>query len=408
MHGTSLGGEPETGLVQPRDSRRAAEGGEGGACQLFPDKEILRLFAPFEKSKGIVLAVSGGPDSAALMLMAARWRRLCAAPPPVYVATVDHRLRPSAVREAALAAGWAAALSLPHATLSWEGEKPKSRIQERAREARYGLLVRHAEALGADCVLTAHHADDQAETILFRLLRGSGISGLAGMEEIGEREGLVLGRPLLNYPKASLVAYCEAIGHPYIFDPSNEDPAYARTRLRSLAQRLAAIGLGRAALLRLGRRAARAEAALAAHVREVRARLPARREPGRFSAGLSALKDEPDEILLRLLACELKLAGSGKPIRLDRLEVVASGLAGALRAGTGFRATLSGAVIELKSNGALAIVKEGPRRSAAGIAPRHPCSGGPDAQNRKLAKTQVTLGKTQVTLGKSENQAYID
>jgi len=319
--------------------------------------------------------------------MAALWRNLRAAPPPVYVATVDHRLRADAAREAALAAEWAAALSLPHATLPWEGEKPKFRIQERAREARYGLLFRHALAVGAGCVLTAHHADDQAETILFRLLRGSGISGLAGMERICERQGLVLGRPLLNYPKADLVAYCEAMGHPYTDDPSNEDPAYARTRLRNLAKRLAAEGLDRAALLRLGRRAARAEAAFAARLREVRARLPARREPGRFTAGLSALKDEPEEILLRVLACEIKLAGSGKTIRLDRLEVLASRFAEALRAGTGFRTTLSGAIVELKSNGTLAIVKEGRRRTAAGNALRHPYNSGTEAESREFAKT---------------------
>ncbi len=322
MRDTSAVDKPETGLAQHHDTRRAASPGEAGACQLFPDSMIRRLFAPFEEARGVVLAVSGGPDSVALMLMAARWRNFLAAPPPVYIATVDHRLRANAAREAALAAEWAAALSLPHATLPWEGEKPKSRIQERARAARYELLFRHASALGADCVLTAHHADDQAETILFRLLRGSGISGLAGMERICELQGLVLGRPLLNYPKADLVAYCEAMGHPYSDDPSNEDPAYARTRLRQLANRFAREGLDRAALIRLGRRAARAEAALAASADAIRAQLQARRAPGRFTADLSALKDEPEEILLRLIACELTLAGNGRSICLDRLEAL--------------------------------------------------------------------------------------
>jgi tRNA(Ile)-lysidine synthase len=355
--------KPETGPCQGRRARRTPGRRDGRARPLFPDDAIRRLFSPFEGAPGIVLAVSGGPDSVALMLIAARWRDLLEAPPPVYVATVDHRLRANAAREAALAADWAAELLLPHAVLAWEGVKPKSRIQERAREARYELLFRYASTFGANYVLTAHHADDQAETILFRLLRGSGISGLAGMEKTSARHGMILGRPLLDYTKADLVAYCAAKAHPFIEDPSNDDPAYARTRLRRLACLLAAEGLDRAKLLRLGRRAARAEAALAERAHAVRAQLPARREAGRFTADLSALQDEPEEILLRVLACELKSAGSGKTIRLDRLEVLAARLALALHAGTGYRATLGGAALRLDSCHTLTIVKESARRT---------------------------------------------
>jgi len=363
MRGTAALEKPAIGAAPEPDTRLMGRADGDCASQLFPDGLVRRLFRPWEDARGVVLAVSGGPDSVALMLLAARWRKLLAAPPPVSVATVDHRLRANAAQEAALAAEWARALSLPHATLPWEGVKPKTRIQERAREARYELLFRYASTIGANCVLTAHHADDQAETILFRLLRGSGISGLAGMERICARQGVILARPLLDYAKADLIAYCEAKDHPNIEDPSNDDPAYARTRLRQLADVFAREGLDRAALIRLGRRAARAEAALAARARAVRTGLAARREPGRFSADLSALKDEPEEILLRLLACELKLAGSGRTVRLERLEVLAARLAEALRAGTGFRATLGGTVLELKINHTLVIVKEGPRRA---------------------------------------------
>jgi tRNA(Ile)-lysidine synthase len=367
--GTDFLEKPETAPSRRRRARRAAGQEDGHARLLFSDGVIRRLFSPFEGAPGVVLAVSGGPDSVALMLIAARWRDLVDGPPPIYAATVDHRLRANAAREAALAADWAAALFLPHALLAWEGEKPKSRIQERAREARYELLFRYAATVDANYVLTAHHADDQAETILFRLLRGSGISGLAGMERISARHGMFLGRPLLDYTKADLVAYCTAKAHPYIEDPSNDDPAYARTRLRRLARLLAAEGLDRAALLRLGRRAARAEAALAKRADAVRGQLPALRQPGRFTADLSALKDEPDEILLRILALELKSAGSGKTIRLDRLENLAARLALALRAGTSYRATLGGAAVRLDSCHTLAIVKEGARRSPQSNAP---------------------------------------
>ena len=103
-----------------------------------------------------------------------------------------------------MVARWAAALALPHAILVWEGVKPRSRVQERAREARYALLFEHAARIGADHLMTAHHADDQAETILFRLLRGSGISGLSGMASSSKRNGMILARPLLNFPRQSL------------------------------------------------------------------------------------------------------------------------------------------------------------------------------------------------------------
>ncbi len=350
-----------TSLV--RESRVMHAGDSRPAIgQLFSDEVIAQLFRPFEQAPGILLAVSGGPDSVALMLIAAQWAQQFAAPPPIYVATVDHGLRENAAAEAEMAARWASELQLPHAILVWEGVKPKSRIQELAREARYELLFRHAARIGAGCVMTAHHADDQAETILFRFLRGSGLSGLAGMRTVSERNGRILARPLLGYAKADLIAICKARDHPFIEDPSNNDPRYARTRLSRLCGLLAREGLDRATLLKLGNRAARAEEALASRARTVRERLAARREPGAFEADVSALANEPDEIVLRILATELKLAGSGKPLRLERLEVLAGRLAQALRAGIDFRATLGGTTLRLKSNHTLIIVKEKARR----------------------------------------------
>src|SRR3984893_17877706 len=328
----------------------------------FSAWDIVALFSPWEAARGIVLGVSGGPDSVALMLLAAEWARTRAPPPPVYVATVDHGLRKDSRGEAEMVARWAAGLALPHAVLVWDGGKPKSRIQERAREARYQLLFDYATRIGADHVMTAHHADDHAETILFRLLRGSGVSGLSGMANSSERNGLILARPLLDHAKADLAALCESRGHPFFDDPSNTDPVYARTRLRRLGGLLADEGLGRAALLRLGRRGARADAALSAHARAVRASLVARREEGGFWADISPLAHEPEEILLRFLADELKLISGGKPLRLERLEALAPRFGQALRAGIAFTATLGGAALRLQSNRTLGIVRERARR----------------------------------------------
>jgi len=327
----------------------------------FSASDIVALFGPWEAARGIVLGVSGGPDSVALMLLAAEWARGRAAPPPLYVATVDHGLRKDSRGEAEMVARWAAGLALPHATLVWDGVKPKSRIQERAREARYDLLFEYAAKIGADHVMTAHHADDQAETILFRLLRGTGVSGLSGMARSSERNGLILARPLLDHAKADLAALCESKAQPFFDDPSNKDPVYAKTRMRRLGGLLAEEGLGRAALLRLGRRAASADAALAGRACAVRAGLAAQREPGGFQADISALADEPEEILLRFLADELKLISGGKP-RLAGLEALTLRFGQALRAGIPCTATLGGAALRLQSNRILVIVREGARR----------------------------------------------
>jgi tRNA(Ile)-lysidine synthase len=327
----------------------------------FSAGDIADIFSPWEAARGILLGVSGGPDSIALMLLAAEWARGRAAPPPLYVATVDHGLRKDSQSEAETVARWAAALALPHAILVWEGVKPRSRVQERAREARYALLFEHAAGIGSDHIMTAHHADDQAETILFRLLRGSGISGLSGMASSSKRNGIILARPLLTCAKAELVAFCEMKAHPFIGDPSNNDPAYARTRIRRVSSLLAEEGLDRKALLRLGRRAARADAALDKHARAITDELKVQREPGGFKANISALADEPEEILLRFLADELKLIVGDKSLRLDRLESLARELGRALREGIPYKTTLGGAALRLRSDHFLVIEREAVR-----------------------------------------------
>ena len=312
----------------------------------------------------------------ALMLLAAEWARGCAMPPPLYVATVDHGLRNELRGEAEKVASWAAALGLPHAILTWDGTKPEFRLQERAREARYSLLAQYAGSVGACHVMTAHHADDQAETILFRLLRGSGISGLAGMQSSSERNNIILARPLLNFTKAELLAVCELKAHPFNCDPSNHDLTFARTRLRHLNGFFAEKGLDRKALIRLGRRAARADVALTQRTLAVTAALEARRDLGVFRADISSLAGEPEEIILRFLADELKLINGGKPIRLDRLEFVARGVHQALRRRGPLRASLGGAVLRLQSGGSFVIRREGLRRPQTKT---YPCEGEPGA-----------------------------
>jgi tRNA(Ile)-lysidine synthase len=214
-----------------------------------------------------VLAVSGGADSMAMMHLAADWvRRHPQAGITLVVATVDHGLRLESAQEARSVGIVAAALSLPHVTLPWLGEKPSTGVQAAARMARYKLLQAYAESqqLQPAHILTAHTADDQAETLLMRLARGSGVDGLAAMrpERVlpGSRINHV--RPLLNVPKVQLIATLQARGISWNEDPSNTNEKFERIRIRGLLPVLAEAGIDVSAMGLSARRLDRASAAL--------------------------------------------------------------------------------------------------------------------------------------------------
>ncbi|MBV8851505.1 MAG: tRNA lysidine(34) synthetase TilS [Methylobacteriaceae bacterium] len=323
-----------------------------------------RILAPLSRSKGLLLAVSGGPDSVALMLLAAGWSGRQTI--PIEVATVDHGLRSESRTEAEKVAGWAKSHGFRHHLLTWEGDAPNTRVQERARDARYALLSDCASRVGADRIVTAHHADDQAETVLLRLTRGSGPAGLAGMAPFTPFGEITVARPLLDISKADLVALCEAAGQPFIKDPSNDNPAFARTRLRALRGLLDAEGLDRPALLRLARRAARAEAALAEIAAATRLMLPATRTADGVQIAGEALAKLPDEILLRILEAEvLTLSPDRDHLRLDRLERAAEEIAAALRQKRAFATTLGDARIAVSARGEVEIARAPARRVKA-------------------------------------------
>jgi len=324
------------------------------------DEGLEHLFASLSRASGIIAAVSGGPDSTALMHCLARWRA-AGSRPPVLVATVDHGLRPEAAGEAAFVAREAAALGLPHRILAWTGDKPRTGIQEAAREARYRLLVDHARAMGASHLVTAHTLDDQAETVMMRLARGSGLSGLAGMRREVERNGILHVRPLLDWPKAALVGLCRGQGWGFVSDPSNTSELYARVRWRRLMPLLAEEGLDAGRLVRFAERAARADEALDAKAREALERAEAAFEGGMLSFQAGILASEPFEIAVRVLG--LALAGAGlENTRLHRLEACTARLRGALEAKEALRLTVAGALVRLDRSGRVSIGPEPPRR----------------------------------------------
>ena len=322
--------------------------------------DIDALFAPFVRAKTLLIAVSGGPDSTALLLMAAEWanRR---DKTRIEAATVDHGLRPESADEAKAVASLCARIKVGHRVLQWKGAKPTTRLQERAREARYRLLVDHAKAIGADALLTAHHADDQAETVLFRLLRGSGVAGLRGMDFMTARDGVTIARPLIGVKKRDLIAFANARGAPFIDDPSNTDPRFARARLRALLARLGEEGLDAEALDRLARRARETEEALAHLTAEVELRIGSE---GALDA--RALFAAPIVIARRVLARRIAETGGRDLSRvgLEKIETLAQGLRDALKERRAYGANIGGALVRITAKGKLTFAPEPPRRTA--------------------------------------------
>jgi tRNA(Ile)-lysidine synthase len=324
------------------------------------DEGLDRLFASLNHASGIVAAVSGGPDSTALMHLIARWSA-AGERPPVLVATIDHGLRPEAPAEAAFVAQEAAALNLPHRILAWTGDKPRTGIQEAAREARYRLLVALAREAGASHLATAHTCDDQAETVMMRLARGSGLSGLSAMRRETDRHGILHVRPLLDWPKSALLDLCRREGWRFVEDPSNANERYARVRWRRLMPLLAAEGLDAERLARFAERAAQADEALDLKAREALERAGPVLDGGNLTFQAGILASEPFEIALRVL--EQAIAGTGlENSRLHRLEACTERLREAVRAGKSLSLTIAGALVRLDRAGRVSIAPEPPRR----------------------------------------------
>jgi tRNA(Ile)-lysidine synthase len=317
--------------------------------------EAKRLFADWKTAPAMVLAVSGGPDSIAMMWLAARWRRALTRGPDLVAVTIDHGLRTEAAREARDVKRLAKTLDLPHRTLRWTGAKPKTGLPAAARDARYRLLAKAARASGATHVLTAHTRDDQAETLLMRMSRGSGIAGLAAMARQSERDGVVLARPLLHVPKARLVATLKKAKISFADDPTNRDAGFTRPRFRAIMPALAAEGCDARNLARLASRLARANAALELLVDGAERYLAlGEPDPTGFDAGAFAALSE--EIRLRLLLRRIDRVGHEGPAELGKVEALvaaldrASAATGRAKGRIGLKQTLAGALVSLVGN----------------------------------------------------------
>ena len=330
--------------------------------------EAKALFSDLKHLPVLLLAVSGGPDSTALMLLAARWRKALKAKPKLIAITVDHGLRKEAKREAAAVGRLARKLGIAHRTLRWSGTKPKTGLQAAARAARYRLLAGAARKANAAHILTAHTRDDQAETVLIRMSRGSGVSGLAAMARIsplpGDGEGQIkLVRPLLDIPKARLIATLRAAKVPFADDPSNRDPRFTRARLRALMGELAAEGLDARRLSLLARRLKRADLAIEAAVDRAESELALHPSaPGAIAFDAAGYARLPGEIALRLIGRALAKSGDEGPVELAKLEALMAALEAAQNGGNGrLRRSLAGAIVTLAGR-EITVERAPPRR----------------------------------------------
>ncbi|RBW61559.1 tRNA lysidine(34) synthetase TilS [Phaeobacter gallaeciensis] len=219
----------------------------------------------------IGVAVSGGGDSVALLHL------LCHAferdEVSIHAVTVDHGLRPEAVQEAQEVAGLAARLGVSHDILRWERWDGQGNLQDQARRARYDLMQQWAMDKGLKTIALGHTADDQAETVLMRLARGAGVSGLSAMSTTRSLGDVVLVRPILAISRADLRHYLETLKESWTEDPSNQDLRFDRIKVRQALEVLEPLGVTQASLSMVARNMEQAREALNWHVHDIAKRV---------------------------------------------------------------------------------------------------------------------------------------
>jgi tRNA(Ile)-lysidine synthase len=285
----------------------------------------------------------------------------------VLVVAVDHGLRPEAAEEARMVVANAAQLGLKARIMEAPERYHGGNLQDWARRMRYRCLAAAAGEAGFDTIVTAHHQDDQAETFLLRLARGSGVYGLAAMPAEGSVEGLRLARPLIGVSRRKLREIAAASGLPTAADPSNLDLRFDRVRVRQLMPALAEHGLTPVRLAETAGRMRRAAAALDHYARRLLAEWFADDPFGVVSGEARALAEAPEEIGLRALALMLRAVGGAEyTSRLERIESLRDAIL-ALRPDEGLKRTLHGVVLSVKG-GRLTARREWGRKGLAAVA----------------------------------------
>lgn len=320
----------------------------------------MAALGAFERQPTLGVAVSGGPDSLSLVLLADRWARSQGG--FVHAITIDHAIRPDSAAEAAKVAQWMAARGISHEIYRLQEALPAGDLQGQARAARYRALERICAERSILHLLTGHHREDQAETFMLRLARGSGVDGLAAMAAVTPRRHIRILRPLLDVPRARLAATCAAMGQASVDDPSNRNPAFARIKLRQGWGVLDAGGLSADRLAQTAQHLGRARLALEDDTAALLARVVRYHEAGFARLDPKGFNRASPEIGLRALVRVLQLVGGQyyKP-RFERTERLYADLQRAVDR------TLGGCRLVSEASGTVLIYRE-----PAAIAPDLP------------------------------------
>ena len=358
-------------MISPRAPNTALQ------TMTFSTVMTLSIFKQLAGFRKAALAVSGGSDSMALMHWVAQWLTLLQRGagqtdasqvpkevPEIVVLTVDHGLRAKARQETEWVCEQAALLGFDCQILKWQGKKPDTGIQAAARMARYDLLIRYCREHHISALVTAHHRDDQAETVFMNLARGSGVDGLAGIAPRIVLADLTVLRPFLHLSKSSLAGKLDQFGGRYCEDPSNQDEDFERVRvrkmLRSNGQHPALDG---AHLARVAQRARRARQALAFYTDRFLEDAAELTEIGVCLLDWVKFQAVPEEIQLRALQRILSVSGGGA--RDPALSAV-EGLLAEFKSADMPGRTLGGCVLR-RQDGRLLVMREGGRRGPRAV-----------------------------------------
>lgn len=300
---------------------------------------IARFFGP-TRPAAVGVAVSGGSDSLAVMLLASDWAR--AQGVALHVATVDHGLRDEAGQEINHVKALCAGLGLSHDTLEWRDWNGQGNLQAEARRARYGLLADWGRRLNLEVILIGHTQDDQAETFLLRLMRKSGVEGLAAMQQRFVRHGQPFGRPVLDATREELRAFLRSRHVDWCDDASNDDARFDRVRAREALGQLAPLGLTSESLSEVARHLASARDALD-HFTRASARDCCRLEQGDVVIARPPFLSLPGEVTHRILGSALRwVSGADYPPRAGELATLRAKLS------EDGKMTLSGCLVSAK------------------------------------------------------------
>ena len=312
----------------------------------FPlaDSRVCDLFSRYVNHDRIALAVSGGRDSMALMYLVYRWKAHLALNIDIEVLTVNHNLRKAAEDECRFVHKITENYGFRHTVLSWKHGHIDTSIQEKARKARYKLMLDYVRGENINTILTAHTSDDNIETFIMRLAKGSGIDGLKSINEIRYEDGIQIQRPLLSLSRSLTTKILRSTGNEWVDDPTNDDESFERVKIRNNISSLSTFNISSNNLTKTIQRLARTHESISYFTNSVSEKLVELSELGHADIDFDKLSNYPEEIILRVIAKALTDINGGT-VSLSSLEAVIADLIK-----TGRSKTLNGCQIIPKKN----------------------------------------------------------